>query len=150
MGQKVTLHARKRTVILALVSGSTKQVAADRAGVSRKTVHAWLHDSEFRDEFERIREETAAAELEWIMDFLRERLQARRLALRRLRELIERDDVPIGAQIRILVALLDAEGAAGELQSLLAQKNDQLANELSFMKPVSVDLADAIAEGLAE
>lgn len=149
MGQKVTLDGRRKIAIHALACGSTKQAAADRASVSRKTVHKWLQEPEFREEYERVREMLAAAELESTLGYFRERLESRRWALRRLRALAERDDVPLALQSRVLSVLLDAEGVAGELQRLLVEKNDPLA-KLQLMKPVSIDLSQALAEGLVE
>jgi len=48
MGAKVTLSRKQRKGISALIECSTVQEAADRVGVSRKTVHKWLRDPDFR------------------------------------------------------------------------------------------------------
>lgn len=149
MGHKVTLDARKRLAMHALVRGCTKQEAAQRAGVSRKTVHAWLQDPEFRDEFERIRGEVAAAELDVTLEFLRDRLELRRWALRTLRELAGREDVPLGFRVRMLTALLDADGASAELERILIRKNDPLPI-LQSMQLEPVLRSRALAEDLSE
>jgi len=46
---------RQRKAIYALVSGDTITDAADKAGVSRKTVHTWLEEPGFLGELERLR-----------------------------------------------------------------------------------------------
>jgi AcrR family transcriptional regulator len=78
----MSLSDRQQKALFALVAGDTITDAAEKAGVSRQTVHTWLTEKEFLAELKRLRELREEEVLETIT-------AATSTAARRLLDLVE-------------------------------------------------------------
>ena len=56
-GDSAALTHRQITALPYLVASPTVKEGARLAGISRRTVHRWMEDDDFRDQFERLRDE---------------------------------------------------------------------------------------------
>jgi transposase-like protein len=87
-------------VVEALTEGATVSCAARRAGIHRTTIHHWLRTNAA------FKEAAQNAQVEYIAELTDDMRELSSLALKTLRNLLERQDTPPAVQLRAALAVL--------------------------------------------
>jgi transposase-like protein len=105
---------KKDKAILALLSHSTIEAAAQDVGVTRKTLHRWLKEEDFKEKLEEAKRETVGLLTIRVRASMQE-------ALNTLTEVMGDREMPAHARVSAAKAVLDAGFKAIEQEDILVR-----------------------------